>query len=89
MREGLLWYDGDKRRAPQEKLDQAAARYAERFGRPPNRCHVNPSELFEHPSVKVVGDQAVLPHHLWIGQDEELAAAERDCRASRRRKRIA
>ena len=26
MREGLLWFDPDKRRPPQEKLDQAAAR---------------------------------------------------------------
>ena len=54
MREGLLWFDPDKRRGPVEKLDDAAARYLERFGRAANLCHVNSAEVFSHPSIKVV-----------------------------------
>jgi hypothetical protein len=89
MREGLLWYDGDKRRSPQDKLDLAATRYAERFGRRPDTCHVHPAELFEHPLLRVVPDPAVLPNHFWIGEDEELAAARSQRPAARRRRKIA
>jgi hypothetical protein len=86
MREGLLWFDPDKRRTPQEKLDQACARYTERFGRRPDTCHVNPAELFEHPTLRVIPDPAVLPHHFWVGEDQEMAAARREQRPLRRRK---
>jgi hypothetical protein len=89
MREGLLWYDGDKRRSPQDKLDLAAARYAERFGRPADICHVHPAALFQHPVLRVVADPAVLPNHFWIGEDEELAAARQQRRTARRRRQIA
>jgi hypothetical protein len=89
MRFGLLWYDGDKRRSAQDKLDQAAARYAERFGRQPDTCQVNPAELFEHPTIRVVPSQAVLPGHFWVGEDEELAAARKAESRSRRRRKIA
>jgi len=86
MREGLLWFDPDKRRTPQEKLDQAAARYTERFGRQPDTCHVNPAELFEHPTLRVIPDPAVLPRHFWVGEDQEMAAARREQRPLRGRK---
>jgi hypothetical protein len=77
MREGLLWFDSDKRRTAEQKLDQAAARYAERFGRPPNLCHVNPAEVFAHTAIKVLADPAVLRGHFWVGRDEEQAAPRR------------
>jgi len=86
MREGLLWFDPDKRRTPQEKLDQAAARYIERFGHRPNTCHVNPAELFDHPALRVIPDPAVLPHHFWVGEDQEMATAHPERPTSRRRK---
>jgi hypothetical protein len=85
VREGLLWFDSDKRRPPQEKLDQAAARYTERFGRPPNTCHVNPAEPFEHAVLRVILDPAVLPNYFWVGEDEELVAPVQQV-SSRRRK---
>jgi hypothetical protein len=69
---GLLWFDADKRRSPQQKLDDAAERYTERFGRAPNLCHVNPDDLFAHPSIRVQPDPAVLKSHFWVGFDEEL-----------------
>jgi len=70
MREGLLWYDADRRRTPQARLDEALQRYRERFGTAANVCHVAPAEVFVHPEVAVVGDPAVLPHHFVVGFDE-------------------
>jgi hypothetical protein len=77
MREGLLWFDVDRRRLPTQKLDQAAARFLERFRQSPNACHVHPDELFEHPTIKVTADPAVLPGHFWVGIDESLLPPRR------------
>lgn len=85
MQVGLLWFDPDKRRALQDKLDQAAARYNERFGQAATCCHVHPTELFTHPTIRVVPHPAVLRGHLWVGRDEPAAAEA----APRRRRRIA
>jgi hypothetical protein len=74
MREGLLWYDADPKRAPQAKLDDARRRYVERYGLEANCCHVAPDEVFAHPEVQIVANPAVLPHHFWIGRDETLVA---------------
>ncbi len=74
MKEGLLWLDRNAKLSPQAKLGQAAARFAERFGRPANCCHVHPDHLFEQPGMEIVPDPAVLPHHLWVGRDEALVA---------------
>jgi hypothetical protein len=72
MNEGLLWYDASAKLTPQQKLAEAAARFAERFGQRANCCHVHPSELFADPAFTIVPDAAVLPHHLWVGRDESL-----------------
>lgn len=42
---GLLWFDDSSQRSLKEKLEQAAKRYVEKFGRPPNVCYVHPSML--------------------------------------------
>jgi hypothetical protein len=82
MREGLLWYDANGRRSPVQKVDQAAARYAERVGRPATLCRVNPAQLFVHPGIRVEPDPFVLPNHFLIGQDEELAPVRRRKRSA-------
>jgi hypothetical protein len=89
MQEGLLWFDADAKTAPQAKLAEAAARFAERFGRPANCCHVHPDELFAAPDFVVVPNPAVLRHHFWVGRDEALAAAAGSARRERSRKRSA
>ncbi|MCC6178267.1 MAG: hypothetical protein IT305_23430 [Chloroflexi bacterium] len=75
MKVGILWYDANPKLAAQDRLAEAAARYADRFGHAANCCHVNPAEVFDDPSVQVVADPVVLPHHLWVGYDESLAPA--------------
>lgn len=80
MNEGLLWYDSSPRMSPQAKLARAAARFAERFGRPANCCHVHPDQTFVDPSVAIVPDAAVQPHYLWVGRDESLVARRKRSR---------
>ena len=72
MNIGILWYDANAKLSAQAKLAQAAARFAERFRRPANCCHVHPSELFVDPTIEVIADPSVPPHHLWVGRDESL-----------------
>lgn len=82
MDTGLLWFDPGSR-SQQVKLTQAAARFAERFGRPANCCHVNPNQVFEDPSFTIVPNPSVLPNHLWVGHDPALVV--QPARAARQR----
>jgi len=81
MEIGLLWFDNDPRKGLEEKIRQAAGRYAEKFGQPANLCFLNPATLlagapaangswevvFEGRAIKVRTAPQVLPHHFWIG----------------------
>jgi hypothetical protein len=89
MEQGLLWFDASARVSPQAKLAEAAARFAERFGRPANCCHVHPTEAFDAPGFAIVPNPSVLPHHLWVGRDEAFAAAAKPTPRARPRKRSA
>jgi len=91
MHEGLLWYDTDAKRSTRQKIDDAARRFQERFGRPPNCCHVHPSVTVTHDALHIVPDPYVRPHHYWIGVDPSLPkrpggrapSAERPARSRR------
>jgi len=72
MREGLLWFDDDPRRRVEEKIEQAAARYRQKFGVAPDICYVN-AKAIEKAEILVGGVNVrrmptVLPHHFWIGR---------------------
>lgn len=75
---GLLWYDGDPRRPLEEKIERAAQRYREKFGRRPNTCFVHPRLVHGHSgekpqladppaTIRVVSAPNVLLHHFWVG----------------------
>jgi hypothetical protein len=67
---GLLWYDGDPKRPLTDKVEQAATRYQQRFGQPPNACYVHQECLeqeIEWQGVRIVGAPNVLPNHFWVG----------------------
>ena len=70
MEMGLLWYD-DSKLDFAAKVLEAAQRYKEKHGTPPNCCYVHPESLpDDRPltnGVKVVASPAVLPNHFWIG----------------------
>jgi hypothetical protein len=75
MKSGLLWYDADPKKATREKIDEAAARYAEKFGVEPNACHVAPGVEAPHDAIEVVPDRWIRPGYFWLGVDEELPVA--------------
>lgn len=70
MEAGLLCYDAYKRKSLNEKIDEALARYEDRFGSSPTACHVNPTEVSRHPRLRVVANKHIRPSHLWLGVDD-------------------
>jgi hypothetical protein len=72
MEVGLLWYD-DSQADLAAKVQEAAERYREKFGRRPNRCYVNPASLpgkgkvLSLDGIKVLTSPTILPNHFWVG----------------------
>ena len=89
MKTGLLWYDGDNQRTLLEKVQQAAQRYRQKFGRTPTVCYVHPSSLsgLAGPELAidcrldgcpariwVIAASRVLPHHFGMGEGDAPSA---------------
>lgn len=72
MREGLLWFDDDPRRRLEEKIEQAAARYRQKFGALPDVCYVNDKAIDKTEvrvgGVNVLPMHTVRPDYFWIGR---------------------
>jgi hypothetical protein len=73
--QGLLWYDDNPSRPPEETIRRAANRYETKYGKKPNRCYVNRGMAglahVQH-SVQALGIEveairSVLPYHFWLG----------------------
>lgn len=86
MEFGLLWYDGNPKRPLEDKIELAAARYREKFGRWPNTCYVHPqavdgeSEDGLHLAYRTRNPRAmihvlsapnILLHHFWLGEHKD------------------
>jgi hypothetical protein len=80
MQVGLLWFDNDPHRGLAGKVEDAARRYREKFGRTPDTCYVNSllfsqgAEMVAAPSLpnqplRVVPAANILPHHFWVGEE--------------------
>jgi hypothetical protein len=72
---GMLWYDGDAKRALSEKIARAVAYYRNKYGAQPNVCYVNPTLLEKAQATLTQGVQVrpartVLPDHFWLGVSE-------------------
>ena len=85
MQVGLLWFDNDPHRGLTTKIEDAARRYREKFGRPPDTCYVNDLVFSTGPepiavagpanqAVRVVPMANILPHHFWVGEEGEREA---------------
>jgi len=76
---GMLWFD-DSPRPLGEKVRRAATYYAEKYGRQPTLCLVNPTTWDGQPGDKIPVElrqaRLVLPNHFWIGIDDEARPAE-------------
>ena len=73
---GLLWYEPNAKVLLPDRIDQAAARYQQRFGEAPNICLVAPSEAVPCPQITVRADRRIQPGYLLIGieRGEDLPA---------------
>ena len=70
MNVGMLWLDDDKKTTVEEKIQQAAEYYQQKFGRKPDTCLVNRAMVGEElrvGSIHVYPARYVLPNHFWIG----------------------
>src|SRR3989304_8793498 len=92
MEIGMLWFDDSARTLP-EKVKRAAAYYAEKYGRTPTLCLVNPAGLNgsegDLGGGQVRAGRSVMPHHLWIGVDEQKSSERALPRGASRAPRLA
>ena len=70
MNIGMLWYDDDKKRSLEEKIDIAAKYYAKKYNKTVNMCIVNPLTMPVQviiPGIEVKANRSILRGHLWLG----------------------
>jgi hypothetical protein len=71
---GMLWFD-DSPLSLGDKIGRAVAFYAEKYGRTPTLCLVNPATLngreAKMAGVEVRKARSVMPHHFWIGIEDK------------------
>jgi hypothetical protein len=78
MQTGLLWFDSDPSRGLATKIEDAARRYREKFGQPPDTCYISKTAVIDAGmqqtlsglAVRVVPSTTILPHHFWVGKEE-------------------
>lgn len=77
MQIGLLWFDNDPSREVAAKVEDAAQRYREKFGVPPNTCYVNQAawtgDTSVSTTVRIIPVVNILPNHFWVGVEEQRA----------------
>jgi hypothetical protein len=80
MNVGMLWFDNDPHTELAAKVARAADYYRQKYGLTPNLCLVHPSMLGSSrpgPAEERLGkvavrpNRAVLPGHLWIGNEDK------------------
>ena len=78
MQTGLLWFDSDPNRGLAAKIEDAARRYREKFGQPPDTCYISKTAVTDAGmqqtlsglAVRVVPSTTIRPHHFWVGREE-------------------
>jgi hypothetical protein len=71
----MLWFDNNPKTTLISKIIRAVEYYTHKYGRVPNLCLIHPSMLPEKPvefgGITVRAYRPVLPHHLWLGIEDE------------------
>jgi hypothetical protein len=70
---GMLWFDDDPRKSLTTKIQQAVARYCEKYGRDPTACYVNPASpaMGAQPAgLRILALRTIRPNYLWLGVDD-------------------
>lgn len=73
MNIGMLWFDDDPRKTLDTKIQQAAARYREKYGRAPNACYVNPAAIAANSTrngLHIIAARTIRPNYLWLGIED-------------------
>ena len=72
---GMLWYDDDKKRTLEEKVQRAVDFYKNKYRVVPSQCYVHPSMI---PSgsqvvagVLLRGNKTIIKNHFWLGIGDE------------------
>jgi len=70
---GFMYYDNDPKADLKTKVLRLAERYAARFGKTPNVCHVHPSLVpaTNGIGIEVKGMREVMPNYFWFGVREQ------------------
>lgn len=74
MKEGMLWYDSNRKSAVEDRLNQAIDYFISKNGHPPLRCYVNPA-MIEEPitlrdTIKIVPNERIIKNHFWLEYQE-------------------
>ncbi len=75
MKIGLMWYDDDPKKTVEKKIEQAVARYREKYGRAPNACYVHPAAGAppgQQHGLRVITARTIQPNYFWVGVDDSL-----------------
>lgn len=70
MKVGMLWLQNDPKKTLEQKVEEAAAYYAKKYGAQPNLCYVNSCMLNGNTltgAVELRPNRYILPNHFWIG----------------------
>jgi hypothetical protein len=71
MKTGLLWFDDNPKIPLASKVERAARRYHERFGRAADVCYVHPKTLagatVMPANVKIIASTTVQQNCFWVG----------------------
>lgn len=71
LQTAIMWFDNSPSVPFDEKVNEAAAAYRDKFGRSPNVCYVNPgdlpNDLTPRLGLVVEPEPSVLRHHIYVG----------------------
>lgn len=81
MNIGLLWYDDDKKRTLDEKVQRAVEFYQAKYGVVPTQCHIHPALMPADKGALVAGvkmypNRTIIKNHFWLGVDEGVKRAK-------------
>ena len=71
----LMWQDSDRKKHARVKIEEAAERFLEKYGRRPAVVLVHPDEQIGEVDLRVVARPTVHKGQYWVGDDLSVEAA--------------